>query len=171
MTSLARVPKKSSNGKPPPKPRKKELLDASSWPKVGKKVERLLALAVGASTEEEARTAAVALARIIDRHDLKITCAESPAPVEHDALLAPARPGETWASRAGFGEVVGFTIIWQDRRDPFQFGFLSHPGARDGRPMVFMNPNDAFREVARTKLYQGHSSENLGYGVVPVHRF
>lgn len=169
--SLARVSKKSSpgnsgNGKALPKSKKREKLDPTSWPKVSKKIERLLALAVGASTEEEARTAAMAFARTIDRHGLKVVCQESPEPVVEDALMAPARPGETWASRAGFGEMVGFAIMWQDRLDPFLFGFLTLP---NGRPVIFMNPHDGFREIARMQAFlqdQGH-----GYGVVPVHRF
>lgn len=167
--TLARVSKKTHNGKAPPQGPparvKKEKLDDASWPKVQKKITQLLALATGASTEEEARTASVALIRIIDKHDLKITCGESTEPPIQDPMLAPARPGETWASRAGFGDVVGFAIMWQDRSDPFRFGFLEF---RNGRPMTFMNPNDGFREVARTRLALG---ESLGYGVVPVHRF
>jgi hypothetical protein len=168
LTTLARVQKTKANGKAaiPSKP-KREKLDASSWPKVSKKIERLLALAAGASTEEEARTAAVALARTIDRHGLKVVCQESPEPIVEDALMAPARPGETWASRAGFGEMVGFAVMWQDRRDPFLFGFLSTPS---GRPLIFMNPHDGFREITRLQAYFGGSAAN-GYGVVPVHRF
>jgi len=166
-SSLVRVPKKSkANGKAPPEP-KREKLDQSSWPKVSKKIERLLALAVGASTEEEARTAAVALARTIDRHGLKVVCQESPEPVApEDALMAPARPGETWASRAGFGEMVGFAIMWQDRLDPFHFGLLTLP---NGRPIVFMNPHDGFREIARMQTFL--RNQDHGYGVIPVHRF
>lgn len=172
-TTLARVPRKAkTNGKhtsDAARPKlKREKLDAASWPKVNKKIERLLALATNASTgEEEARTAAVALARTIDRHGLKVVCQESPEPVVEDALMAPARPGETWASRAGFGEVVGFAVMWQDRRDPFLFGFLSAPS---GRPLIFMNPHDGFREIGRLQAYFGDGTTR-GYGVVPVHRF
>lgn len=144
-------------------PRERTRLSREEWPAIRTRAERLLALAA-AGKGPEARTAAIMLARLIDKYDLRVAHQDFGYEPEVDPVLAPAKPGETWASRAGFGELCGYSILWQDRYDRFLFGYLTGPS---GRPIVYMNPHDAFREVAR--LNELHR-DRAAYAVVPVHK-
>lgn len=168
MTTTAMVrtgerPKASGETDGDDEAREKVRLSREDWPAIRTRAERLLALAARADGPE-ARTAAIMLARLMDKHDLRVAHEEFGYEPEVDPILAPAKPGESWASRAGFGELCGYSILWQDRYDRFLFGYLTGPS---GRPLVYMNPHDAFREVAR--LNELHR-DRAAYAVVPVHK-